>query len=112
MTRRDSRHQFPASKTSIEIGVTSACPPELGNVSAAGLAFFVGKDAGIQVGAEFQGVIVNLAACQIRGDLIVRNVSATDGPRVVCGCLFYPATPAETERWMVVVNTIDAAVGS
>lgn len=110
--RRDARHQFPRGKTSIELGRGLRKPAEIANVSAAGIAMIVSREAEVVVGSEYPQAVLRLGACSIRGEIVVRNVKPHGATSVVCGCLFYPASPTDTERWMVVVNTVEAVIGS
>lgn len=109
--RRDSRHQFPRGRTSINLGGPGQTRAEIANVSAAGIAMIVSRDAGVVVGAQYPAAVLSFGACSVRGEIVVRNVKPFGVTSELCGCLFYPASPAETERWMVIVTTVEAVIG-
>jgi hypothetical protein len=110
--RRDSRYPFSRGKTSIDLGSTSSGTAEIANVSVAGLAMITKRDEEIAVGQGYPDAVLHIGPCTVRGEIMVTNVNPSGRAAQVYGCLFYPATLADTERWMIVLSSAEAMVGS
>jgi len=110
--RRDSRYPISRGKTSIDLGSAGSETAEIANVSVAGLSMLVDRDEEIAVGQGYPDSVLHIGPCSVRGEILVTNVNPFGRTSQMYGCLFYPATLADTERWMIIISSAEAMVGS
>jgi len=111
--RRIRRHVLPTrGDASIEF-----CYPEGGqrerfrllDLSVSGLSFLLDQNAPtLEAGLDLSNVVLRVANCEIRGDLLVMHVTADSASQSQCGALFYPASDIELIKLKSVVAGIEA----
>ncbi len=105
--RRDPRFHIQPGTAAVEFEYAgpagNAHRGDVIEISAAGLCFALDFDPGLEIGTLLVAVSVDIGSCLFDGDLRVSSTRAIDGSRVALGCLFYPASEADSERWMALI---------
>lgn len=114
-TRRDTRHLVRPGTCFVALE-----PPEpnkarswvaLIQMSVCGLSFELDGDAPeIVSGQCLEGLTVRIGQCLVQGDALVRSTASRGASGLEVGCLFYPASPDDQERWMAVIAGLEAAL--
>jgi hypothetical protein len=79
------------------------------DISISGLSFiFEDELPGIDSGDALSDVVVRLADCDIRGELVVMHVTAHSETRRVCGALFYAASDTDLLKWRSAIAGMQA----
>ena len=82
----------------------------LHDVSLSGLSFELNEMLpGVEEGSSLDGVVVQVGACVLHGDLLVMHVTPEMSPGAICGALFYPATDEDLIKLKSLVAGLQAA---
>ena len=114
-SRRDPRHSLRPGVGFVEFGTGGSGSrdrrADLTWISVAGLTFEADGDPDIEPGTLLEAVTVCVGECEVEGELSVKSVRRVNESRVETGCLFYPSSHAEAEKWSTVVAVIQATCG-
>jgi len=81
---------------------------DLTSVSVVGLTFEMDSDPGIKEDTLLQATTVLVGECEVEGDLAVKYIRRVTKSRIETGCVFYPSTHGDAEKWSAVVAVIHA----
>lgn len=113
-SRRDARHRIGGSGSlvtcAVPLSVAGAQEATLTTLSVAGLAYEVDGPSAHEPGTRLVGLEVRVGNCTIQGDAVVRSSIELGPGRFEVGCLFFPASSAEEDRWMAVIAGIEVAM--
>lgn len=111
--RRTTRHVLPAGgDASIEFPFPEGGERQqfrLLDLSVSGLSFLLGENPPLlEAGLELPNVVLRVANCEVRGDMLVMHVTSDSVSQSQCGALFYPASDIELVKLKSVVAGIEA----
>jgi hypothetical protein len=111
--RKQRRYSTLGVDSWVELSVGSSTERlKVLNLSASGLSFLVESAEqvpGLETGAPIDGLVLQIADCRIRGDILVMHVTTRADSRYVCGALFYPATDTDLLKFRSLIVGMEAA---
>ena len=114
--RRDPRFALPAGAGFVEFEAgefgNGRHRADLVEVSVAGvmLEFEAGPSFG--TGTILPNVTVSIGECVIEGELFVKHSESIPESKLQVGCLFYPSSQLEEEKWSAALAGLQAARGA
>lgn len=78
-------------------------------VSVSGLTLEMDSGTSFEIGAVFPRATIHVGACVVEGELLVKHSEMTRHARVELGCLFYPSSELDEEKWSAAVEGLQAA---
>ena len=84
---------------------------DLVEVSVSGLTFELDAERDIEKGAILPRASAHIGDCVVEGELLVKHCQRIGTSRLEVGCLFYPASQLDEEKWSSVLAGLQAAKG-
>ena len=115
-TRRDPRIALPDGVGFVEF--TSGGPDDrrlradLVAVSVSGVTLEMDSGPSFENGAIFHNASAHVGDCVVEGELLVKHSEPVDASRLEVGCLFYPSSQLDEEKWSAVLAGLQAARGA
>jgi hypothetical protein len=114
MTRRDPRHKLRPGSGFVEFmdpdDAQRRVSGTLTLVSASGLAFEVDRVVpNLRAGTWLRDAKMLVGNCELRGDIAVRNARPLEKSGMGVGGLFYPSSPTEEDRFLVLIASLESA---
>jgi hypothetical protein len=114
-TRRDPRFALRAGSGFVDFrsGPPAGRPyrADLVAVSVAGLTLEMDAGPSFEIGAVFPRATIHVGACVVEGELLVKHSETVRETRIELGCLFYPSSELDEEKWSATVEGLQAAKG-
>jgi hypothetical protein len=115
-TRRDPRFALPGGVGFVEFECGGSdegrLRADLVDVSVAGVTFHLDAGPSIEKGAILSNVSAHLGDCVVEGELLVKHREPVGRSRLEVGCLFYPSSQLDEEKWSAVIAGLQAAKGA
>ena len=112
-TRRDPRFALPGGTGFVEFD--SGRPgggrvrADLTDVSVAGVTFELDAGSSFKKGEILSNASAHVGDCVVEGELLVKHSELVHETRLEVGCLFYPSSQLDEEKWSAVLAGLQAA---
>jgi len=111
--RRDPRLALPAGAGHVDfeagdsgVGQHRA---ELVEASVAGMTLELDAGPSFDSGEILRNAAVHIGECVVEGELFVKHTESVHESRLEVGCLFYPSSQLDEEKWSAVLAGLQAA---
>jgi len=85
---------------------------DLVDVSVAGVTFHLVAGPSIEKGAILSNASAHVGDCVVEGELLVKHSMPSGRSSLEVGCLFYPSSQLNEEKWSAVLAGLQAARGA
>jgi len=114
--RRDPRLALPSGAGFVnfeagEIG-DGRYRAELVEVSVAGMTLEFEAGPSFETGTILPNATVSIGECVVEGELFVKHSESIHDSRLEVGCLFYPSSQLDEEKWSAALAGLQAARGA
>ena len=111
--RRDPRFQLRPGAGSVRFSLDSGPDGDhrgdVNQISLGGLGFDMTDGPRMSTGTSISGATIQIGACEIQGDLSVRECRRATHSSIEVACLFYPSSKESEEKWIAVLAGMSAA---
>jgi len=115
-TRRDPRIALPEGAGFVEFEPGGSgdgrLRADLVEVSVAGVTFKLDAGPSIEKGAILSNTSAHVGDCVVEGELLVKHSTPAGNSGLEVGCLFYPSSQLDEEKWSAVLAGLQAAKGA